>query len=512
MNFNNPQLKAKVKSAPLEPGCYLYKGSKEEVIYVGKAKSIRKRVASYFRLPHEDEFTNQLVEQIQDVEFVTTESELDALLLEANLIKKYVPRFNRMLKDDKSYVWIMITKQDDFPQIKIVREKKLKSARYLGPYPSTVPVKRILKSLRKTYNYRSCNRVITESKDQDGKRVIKSSDPKPCLYYHLNLCQAPCAGQINKNKYRGNINNISRFFRRGKKEMMIDLKKKMQTYSQNQQYEKAAQLRDEISDLEYISQFVRIDRGTDDVNYKKVQKKGYLKGLDELVTKLDVFEFSSNPDFRIECYDISNIQGTNAVGSMVVNVGGKASKSDYRKFRIRSKDTPDDFFMMQEVLTRRLKKLSSEDKSFSKTPDLIIIDGGKGQLHSAYKVLQELGVSIPIVGLAKKLEELFFVKDNEEVSFGRRTLRYHSEGYFLIQRIRDESHRFAINYHRQLRSHGQIKSILDDIPGIGKLTKKKLLLAFGSAEGIRKASVKDLQTVVKNKRTVENLKKILNKK
>lgn len=509
MTFNNPQLQDKIKNAPLEPGCYLYKNNSGLIIYVGKAKNIRNRVSSYFNTPHEDEFINQLVAHIEDVEFVVTDSELDALLLETNLIKKYTPQYNRDLKDDKSYVWLMITTKDDFPRINIVREKKQSSATYLGPYPSTVPIKRILKSLRKAYNYRTCNRTISETQDKDGQIIIKSSDPKPCLYYHLGLCQAPCAGQISKKNYRSNIHTITKFFRNGQKDLLLELKSKMNNAAKDQSYELAASYRDKISDFEYINQIIRIEGDTDELKYKKTKQKGYESGLNQLISKLDMFEFNNNQNFRIECFDISNIQGTNAVGSMVVNINGKASKSDYRKFKIKTKDTPDDFAMMQEILTRRLKKLADDDQSFGSMPDLIIIDGGKGQLHAAHKIMTDNGLNIPLVGLAKKLEELFYVKDPGVPSFGLRTLKYHSEGYFLIQRIRDESHRFAINYHRKLRSHGQTKSILDDIPGIGKLTKKRLLLAFGSTDGIRKASAEELQTVVKNKKTVENLKKVL---
>lgn len=500
------------KSLPTDPGCYIYRDQSGQVIYVGKAKNLRKRVSSYFSKEHSDQHIANLVNEIFDIEHIITDSELEAFILESNLIKKYQPYFNRDLKDDKNYIWIMLDKREDFPQLRIVRSKPKKNADYLGPYHYTMPVKRILKRIRKIYPYRSCNRKIVETTNSEGITTIKSSDPKPCLYYHLGLCQAPCAGLVSKSQYRKNIKGIKTFFDKGHNELVEELKIQMAKYSVKQEYEKASEVRNKIMDLEYIKQRVSIESvDVDEIGFKNEKNESSKRGLEEILQKLDYFEFPNKSEFKIECFDISNIQGTNAVGSMVVFVDGKSNKDLYRKFKIKTKTTPDDFAMMREVLTRRFRSKRKDDKSFGIYPDLVIVDGGKGQLSAVYKVLLSLNLDIPVIGLAKKHEEIFLIKENEgELKFLKRTLKYRSDGYFLIQRIRDESHRFAINYHRKLRSMGQTTSTLDDVPGIGELTKKRLLQAFGSLEGIKKASKEDLQSIVKNETSVNNLIKVLN--
>ncbi len=511
--ISESELKTILSSLPLEPGCYIYRDVSGTVIYVGKAKNLKKRVTSYFHKDHLDPHIGNLVRSITNIEYFVTDSELEAFILETNLIKKYMPYYNRDLKDDKNYIWIMIDRKEDFPRLQVVRNKRSKTALYLGPYHHTMPVKRILKRLRKIYPYRTCNRIITQSVNKETNEIdIKSSDPNPCLYFHLGLCQAPCAGLVNSNKYRKNINGINTFFTKGHNSLVKELLESMKKYSVNLDFEKAAEVRNKIQDLEYIKQRVSVETElTDEFDLDIEKNKKSINAVEEIIHKISNGDLIYKDKFKIECFDISNIQGTNAVGSMVVFVDGKPTKNLYRKFKIKTKTTPDDFAMMTEVLKRRFKHRDSKtDDSFSKFPDLVIVDGGKGQLSSAHKVLTDIGVTIPLIGLAKKNEDIFMLTDNNgELEFSQRRLRYASDGYFLIQRIRDESHRFAINYHRKLRSVGQTASILDDVPGIGKLTKKRLLQAFGTVEGIKKAKRKDLEVIIKNNTSINNLLKIL---
>jgi len=512
--ISESELKITLSNLPFEPGCYLYRDDSGKVIYVGKAKNLKKRVSSYFHKEHLDPHIGNLVKSITNIEYIVTDSELEAFILETNLIKKYMPYFNRDLKDDKNYIWIMIDRKEDFPRLQVVRTKKSKTAIYLGPYHHTMPVKRILKRLRKIYPYRTCNRIITQSINSETNKIeIKSSDTNPCLYFHLGLCQAPCAGLINSERYRKNITGINTFFTKGHNTLVKELLESMKKYSVNLDFEKAAELRNKIQDLEYIKQRVSVEtEQTDEFDLDFEKNKKSIKAVEEIIHKISNGDLMYKEKFKIECFDISNIQGTNAVGSMVVFVDGKPAKNLYRKFKIKTKTTPDDFAMMTEVLKRRFGHLGVKtDASFSILPDLLIVDGGKGQLSSAHRVLSDLGITIPLIGLAKKNEDIFMLNDNDgELEFTQRRLRYASDGYFLIQRIRDESHRFAINYHRKLRSIGQTSSILDDVPGIGKLTKKRLLQAFGTVEGIKKAKRKELEVIIKNNTSLNNLLKILN--
>lgn len=504
------ELKNKISSAPLLPGCYLYKDSLGKIIYVGKAKIIRNRVRSYFLKNHPDPKVQALVKHIADVEFVATDSELEALLLETNLIKKYRPKYNIDKKDDKNYIWLMIEANQDFPRYKVVREKTSKTAEYIGPYPAAFPIKRILRSLRRIFPYRTCNRTIIETTAEDGSKVIKSSDPIPCLYYQLKLCNAPCAGFVSKREYRKNISNTKKFIRSQKQEIITDLQTEMKQLAAKKKFEAAATVRDKISDLSYISQRVHIDTHTDEDLFRAEKKERASNALQELIERTGYDNLTASAEFRIECFDISNFQGTNAVASMVVNEGGAMVKGQYRKFKIKTKSTPDDFAMMAETLGRRFSDKNINDPKFGRMPNLIIVDGGKGQLSSGYRVLNELKINIPIIGLAKREEEIFAVAvENGELVFKKRRTAPGSESRFLIQRIRDESHRFAINYHRKLRMKGQVYSTLDEIPGIGKITRSRLLQAFGSLDGVRKASKQELQEIIKNRNTVEKLLKIL---
>jgi len=485
---------------------------------VGKAINLKNRVNSYFAkgrdLPVK---IQQMVELIDDIQIVTVDSEVEAFILETNLIKKYRPKYNRMMKDDKMYVWVMFDDSKDFPRPEIVREKLKKNATYFGPYPQKFPASKVLRRLRRLFPYCSINFPV---KEVDGKLV--GTLKRPCLDYHIGVCSGVCAGLITREQHRKNINNIKRFFRGQKYEIYDELKQKMDQLSAEHKYEEAARIRDSLNDLKYVTQRITVDTGVDEevlLQKKKSFNQMAVKDLFERIGYASVIESKNLAEVRIECYDISNIQGKNAVGSMVVNIGGSASKENYRKFKIKTKETPDDFSMMKEVLTRRfthsIKKkanVGNKDSSFEWLPDLVIVDGGKGQLSSARDIFCSIGIldQVKLVGLAKKQEEIFkIVETNDgEKDFKKIVLPRRSNSLYLVQRIRDEAHRFAIGYHRKLRSKASTKSVLDDIPGVGEIVKHRLLNAFGSLQGIKKASKKDLQTVVRNRRTVEAILKL----
>jgi excinuclease ABC subunit C len=508
MRINNKDLENKISNAPILPGCYIYRDKSNNVLYVGKAKILRNRVKSYFAdFDAQGLRIQKMVKLIHDVEFVIADTDEEAFILETNLIRKYKPKYNVEKKDDKNYSWVMLDNDEDFPRIQIVRKRTSKNAIYFGPYAKQVPIKRTLISVRKIFPYRTCNRVI---KSKDG--VITSSNKKPCLYYHLGLCNAPCAGNLSTKDYRSNIRKIKYFFEGKKQELIEKLKSEMFNLSASKDFEKAAQIRDQIADLVYLTQKVDVEESTDEVKFRQIKRQNQSMALNDLIEIVDDPRLELHQDFKMECYDISNIQGTNAVGSMVVFVNGVPENSLYRKFKIKTKNTPDDFEMLREVIRRRVKALEtrSEDKSFGTLPDLFIIDGGKGQLSSTYAIMQELGVDRPIISLAKRFEDIFVPIDGEgELEFKKKILPLGSQARFLMQRIRDEAHRFAITYHRKLRKEASKFSILDTIPGIGEVLKNKLLLAFGSVEGIKKADYKSLQTIIKNKTTLKELQKNL---
>ncbi len=467
-----PQLQQKIKNAPTEPGCYMYTDKNQKIIYVGKAKNIRNRVKSYFtNYPKLDIKIQAMVDRMQDVEFKTVDSEIEALILETNLIKKYHPKYNTMMMDDKNYSWVKFEKPikgiRDFPRIKIVREKDDLKAEYFGPYPNNLPLKNILKRVRKIFPYVSCNRKLIQISKDPLK--IETNNSNPCLYFHLGLCKAPCASLQDKENYTKNFNNIKKFFRGEKVDIMRELENQMVVYSKEMEFERAAEVRDKIDDIKYVTQNIGISNDVDDVIIDELKEREREEATLELIQELGFpkDKLDLHKGFKIECYDISNIQGTNAVGAMTVMVDGRLQNHLYRKFRIRMKNEPNDFAMMQEVLGRRLMHLSPNtekfDDSLSIKPDLIIIDGGKGQLVAAYKVLENLGLGreIPIVGLAKREEEIFKLNwqfeesewpDFEMDKFKRIFLNRRSEALFLIKRIRDEAHRFGITYHRKLRS------------------------------------------------------------
>lgn len=514
-------LKNKLLILPTSPGCYIWRDKLGGVLYVGKAVNLKNRVNSYINnYERLDPKIKLMIDQVADVDIYTVDSEVEALILESNLIKKYRPKYNKLMKDDKNYSLVMIDWYRPYPSVKIVREKKDLKAEYFGPYPARFPVMKVLRRLRRVYPY--CDHLPKQLTIDN----LQLTNSRPCFDTHIGLCSGVCAGLVSKASHRKNITGIRRFFEGKKLDMIDDLKKEMQVYSNTKNFEKAAILRDRIGDLEYVTQRIKIDNDMDESKLEQMKLELSKRSLEELVNKVLPELQNIKPGFKIECFDISNIQGTNAVASMVVFKDGIPAKNLYRKFKIKTKSTPDDFAMMREVLTRRLEKLKLEeqgievkDESFSVSPDLVIVDGGKGQLSVVFQVFLKQGMvkKIPLVGLAKREEEIFYVKNTDDVVelyqkrnklelvFGRIILPRRSDALYLIQRIRDEAHHFAITYHRKLRGKASTKSILDDVKGVGKIVSKKLLEAFGSIEGISQASETDLLTVVRNKRTVRNL-------
>lgn len=550
----NEQLKQTLKLLPSLPGCYIYYNNQGEVIYVGKAKILKRRVMSYFNRKHESVKVNVLVSQIERLEYIITNTEVEALILESHLIKKYKPKYNILLKDDKKYPYFLIT-DEDFPRITIVRKKNMnpEKGKYYGPYTDIRAMHATLDFLKKIFPLKQC-------------RTPKFKD-RPCLYYHIGRCMAPCQNKVTPEEYKGIVKQAELFLSGKQSELMKQIKEQMQKYSDTLQFEKAAKLRDSYNDLaktlekqkvvyentklnedvislmaddgifaivilmiregrlidkkdftyeveeedrtEFFATFFKEYYTTLKLEYpdrivsneleaigekalyeewleilaqKKVKisygKSAQGKELQMLADKnakvvLDNAKISKmskiRDDFneigsylaeklqlknfphRMECYDISHIQGTNTVASMVTFINGLPKKSEYRKFKVKmTEGKPDDFLSMKEVLTRRLSHLGEEKWA---KPDLMIIDGGKGQLSSVMEIIEELGISgIDVVSLAKKHEEVFLPKQSEPVILPR-----NSSALFLFQRIRDEAHRFAITYHRKLRSKSMIE-------------------------------------------------------
>ncbi|MDC0449119.1 excinuclease ABC subunit UvrC [bacterium] len=435
------RLLEKVKLLPQSPGCYIYKNRRGRVIYVGKAKNLRARVGSYFHsgiAPGTK--THKLVSQINDIEHIETESELEALILEAKLIKKYKPRYNIVLKDDKSLLYIvgrtetlpLAGKRIRLPKILTVRKTDLlpKDVTF-GPYPDATTAKQVLKYVRKVFPFRDCSPAKFSRYSKLGRM---------CLFGTLEVCGGPCVNYSLEDirEYRKNVNRIKKLLSGESVAVLRDLTTKMKEHSKKQEYEEAKRCRDVLGQFEYVRQSFR-----DASDYIK---NPYL--LDDLAQNAmielqEVLPILSTLPRRIECYDISNISGKEAVGSMVVATNGRIDKKEYRRFKVRTKNTPDDFGMMQEVLARRLKR-----KDWG-IPDLIVLDGGKGQVGAVLKTLKDLDASVPIIGLAKKQELVVYKYRNKFVEL---TLAENSEGHKLVVSLRNEAHRFAQAYHHLLRS------------------------------------------------------------
>ncbi|MCI0478719.1 MAG: excinuclease ABC subunit UvrC [Anaerolineales bacterium] len=603
-----PELQKILDTLPTNPGVYLMKDERAAIIYVGKAINLRNRVRSYFHAPYGHAPRAKvwrLVERIRDIEFIVTETELEALVLECNLIKKFKPHFNVRLKDDKRYPYIKVTWQEPFPKVYVTRRMENDGARYFGPFTAVWAVHETMDTLRKIFPYLTCDREIT------------GRDKRACLYFDIGLCLAPCIGAASREEYRAMIDQLCLFLQGKTAEVTAALRGKLDQAVDKLEFERAARYRDQLQALARVTEhqkvvstmlvdqdviaFARDDgaacvqvffvrggkllgreyfvlEGTEDENTDQVLSSFVKQFYDEAayvppeillpdqideaqiieqwlnrargqkvvlqvprtgqgkelvamaeenarvtltslkaqwladetkqmsaVAELQEALGLQNPPLRMECYDISNTQGTNSVGAMVVFERGAARKSDYRKFKIKTVEGTNDFASLQEVLRRRFRRLVEDsgqrsvvsgrlpgkDDSWTRVPDLVIIDGGKGQLSAAQEVLRDLGIEgVNLIGLAKQEEEVFAPDRVESLR-----LQKSSEALKLLQRIRDEAHRFGITYHRKLRAKVGIASQLDAISGIGPRRRRALLTHFGSIEKIRDASVEELLTV-----------------
>ena len=592
-----------LRKLPDQPGVYIMHDKTDAIIYIGKAVSLRKRVRQYFQPSHDEGIKKkQMVEHIARFEYIITDSELEALVLECNLIKEHTPKYNTMLRDDKTYPYIRVTMGEDFPRVLFSRQLKKDKSRYFGPYTSAGAVKDTIELINKIYQLRTCNRKLP--RDIGAERA--------CLNYHIHRCSAPCQGYINKEEYGERVSQVLEFLNGNYTPVIKMLETKMAEASQAMEFEKAIEYRELLGSVRQIAQkqkitntdgedkdiialasddtdavvqvfFIRSgkiigrdhfhvrvgsEESTSDILvnfvkqfysgtpyipreimlqepiedipvleewlsakrgrrvYIRIPQKGMKEKLVELAAKNASLVLNQDKEKikreegrtigavkeieellgmhglnRMEAYDISNINGFETVGSMIVYEKGKPKRSDYRKFKLRTVTGPDDYASMHEVLTRRFKhgmqeiqelkdkNLPQEVGSFTRFPDIIMMDGGRGQVNICLQVLEELGLSIPVCGMVKddnhRTRGLYF--HNVEIPIDR-----HGEGFKLITRIQDEAHRFAIEYHRSLRSKSQVHSVLDDIEGIGPTRRKALMRRFASIEKIREATVEEL--------------------
>ena len=588
-------IEEELKKLPALPGVYIMHDKKDQTIYVGKAISLKNRVRQYFQSSRDKSVKiKQMVSKIARFEYIVTDSELEALVLENNLIKEHRPKYNTMLRDDKTYPYIKITAAEDYPRIMMVRRIQKDKAKYFGPFSSGGAVRVTIDLMHKAFGIRDCNRLLPRDMGKD----------RPCLYYHIHQCKAPCQGYVSKDEYRSYVDRCIEFLS-GRFDPILDkVKADMLAASDKLDFESAAEYRDLYNSLLHVTQKQKISsedsNDRDIIAYARDDKdavvqvffirEGKMVGREHHYIQLSVDDdannilesfikqFYSGTPFlpkelwvqseiadakliedwlsnkkgsrvrlvfpkkgdkehlvelaiknarmvldkdrerikldearsigavkeiekliglfgikRIEAYDISNISGEQSVGSMVVYEDGKPKKNDYRKFKIKTVLGPNDYASMQEVLRRRLKHtLESEDDKFSVFPDLILMDGGKGQVNVALAVLKELDLKIPVCGMVKddnhRTRGLYY--NNAELPIDT-----HSEGFKLITRIQDEAHRFAIEYHRSMRGKNQVKSILDDIPGIGEKRRKALLKHFKDIDKIRHANIEELRNV-----------------
>ncbi len=596
-NINmNERIKDKLRQLTTKPGVYVMRDESGNVIYVGKAKNLKNRVSQYFRNSPKPSKVQAMVDNVDDFDYFITMSEMDALALESNLIKKYQPFYNILLKDGKQFPYIKVDMTQPFPKFEIVRKVKKDGAKYFGPYFAGLDAREIVKVINSAFKIRTCNNKITAT----------SMAKRECLNYSLGLCSAPCTKRINVADYRKELDKAINFLSGNDEEIEEILTKKMEQAAQNENFENAIILRDRLKMVAKLKQrvvanlpkdvskdiFAYYTDGLSGVITNMVVRGGKILGIisypcldaeleegqtlfnfivqyyqnllvpNELILSHDIEDkdllydvfgkkvnIITNPHginknlldmamenakeyltkhiekerlrynntigamkalqeklgltelpVRMECYDISNISGTNKVCSMVVFKNGEPSKKDYRKFKIKTVKGSNDFASLREAITRRLKRyIEQNGESFSEKPNLMIIDGGKGQLSSCYEILQEFGLEkeIQMISLAKRIEEVFFPNNPQPV-----LLKVASAELKLIQRIRDEAHRFAITYHRNIRTSKQTRTTLDEIPGVGPKKRDALLSAFGSSEEVAKADIDLLQTVPGINRTL----------
>jgi excinuclease ABC subunit C len=485
----NQQLAAKLKTLPKNPGVYFHKNAKGEIIYVGKAAVLRNRVRQYFQASRvRDPKTDLLVSEIVDTDWIVVDSEADALFLEAEMVRRYMPRYNIMLRDDKSSCYIRIDSRATAPTVSVTRRPLDDGAEYYGPFLQAGPVRKALRYLRKAFPYSTHTTLPARG----------------CLQYHLGLCPGPETTDYDRQSYLKNLKKLIMYINGERTKVVRELEKEMEGYAKKQQFEQAALLRNKLRALKSLQAQVLFG----DKEALDLSKDHALADLTDLLTL-------AKPPRRIEGYDISHMSGTDTVASMVVFTNGVSDKPEYRKFKMRIPGN-DDFAHMNEVIKRRLSEKNIKAWGL---PQLMLIDGGKGQLGAAIKARDELGIYMPMVGLAKKFEEIVVHKDlssvaindeflrklkgfrtDESDDFVRLDLPDTSHVVKLLQRIRDESHRFAVSYHSVLKTNRQTVSVLDEIPGVGPTTKKTLIKSFGSAKGVQAATKSELAAVVGEKK------------
>ena len=481
----SPELKKKLSTLPKKPGVYFHKNSSGEIIYVGKAAVLRNRVRQYFQESRfRDTKTDLLVSEITDVDWIEVESEVDALFLEAEMVRRYMPRYNILLRDDKSSCYIRISSKDNAPTVSVTRRPIDDGADYYGPFLQSGPVRKALRYLRKAFPYSTHTTLPSRA----------------CLDYHIGLCPGPETAEYDRALYVKNLKSLVAYIKGSQNKVIKEIEKEMQLASKAQSYERAAMLRNKLMALRSLrAQVLFGDKEALDLSKDHA-----------LVDLMELFGLTIPPR-RIEGFDISHMSGTDTVASMVVFTNGVSDKRNYRKFKMRIAGN-DDFAHMNEVILRRLS-----DKNLKSwgVPSIILIDGGKGQLSAAIKARDELNLDIPMIGLAKKYEEIVVQKNDSRVTINDRKLielrgfRTDESSDFvrldipnnsnivkLLQRIRDESHRFAVSYHSVLKSARQTTSVLDEIPGIGPMTKKKLLKHFGSLSGVKGAKKSDIASLL----------------
>lgn len=465
LGVKNEQLQDKLKDLPASPGVYTYKNAGGQIIYIGKAAVLRNRVRQYFQKSRaRDAKTDALVAEIADVEWITVDSEIDALFLEAELVRRYMPQYNILLRDDKSTSYVRIDIKSDHPTVTLTRRPLDDGAEYFGPYFAAGSVKKALHYLRRAFPYSTHNRSVPK---------------RACLQYQLGLCPGLEEGKADLEEYRANLRKLISYLKGNRVELIKQIEKEMKIASKNSQFEKAAELRNQLFALKNLSKQI-IFSSEEFLDISKDKALAELSGIVG-VEKLR----------RIEGYDISHMSGTDTVASMVVFVNGLPAKTEYKKFKMRVPGN-DDFAHMREVITRRLSPRNY--KSWDK-PDLILIDGGKGQLSSAIAARDAMDVkkTIPMIGLAKRFETI--IKPAED-GFREILLPESSYAIKLLQRIRDESHRFAVSYHSTLKQKRQIASELEEIPGIGPTTRKKLIKHFGSNKAVKTANEQQIAEVI----------------
>lgn len=467
MQAPNEALLSRVRDFPDTPGIYVMRGGGGEILYVGKANSLRKRVLSYFQRPTGYRIGVMLA-QVKDIEIFKLRSEEEALLLECKFIKEFQPKYNVSLRDDKRYPMVRMGLDETYPKFTIVRLKKNDNARYFGPFTDARSLKRTLKFLRKLFKIRSC------SYREPGPR-----EAKHCIYYHMKTCLAPCMKEVSREKYMEAMKDACLMLEGHHGALVQELKKRMKVASARLEFEKAAALRDHVESLRAVV-------GSRPRNIQWYRRSAVQ--LDQGVKDLQEALHMTSPPNVIEAFDISNLAGNQAVGSMVRFVGGRPSSKDYRRFKIREVTGINDYKMMQEVVRRRYTRLVMEQRTL---PDLILIDGGKGHLAAARETLVEMGLeNIPTVSLAKREEEIFIPGRQDSLR-----LPTDNPARYLVQRVRDEAHRFAIGYHKTLRAKRIRQSVLDDIPGVGPQKKKILLARFASTDKIRSLTQDELAAV-----------------